>query len=78
MDNLLQTVAKLGGGVKSLAVEHSTAQFVTIVVVIVSAFRKNPKQNWVLYHLSVISAGKYITMWQSAMLKQTALCKSEK
>lgn len=53
-------------------------QFVMIVVVIVSAFRKNPKQNWVLYYLSVISAGKYITMWQNAMLKQTALRKSEK
>lgn len=63
---------------ESLAVEQSATQLITIVVVIVSAFRENPKQDWVLYYLSVISAGKYITMWQSAMVKQTALHKSEK
>lgn len=65
-------------GAESLAVQQSATQFITIIVVIVSAFRENPKQDWVLYYLSVISAGKYITTWQSAMPKQTALHKSEK
>ena len=61
-----------------LALEHSATQFIMIVLVIVSACRGNSKQNCVLYHLSMISAGKYITTWQCATLKQTALCKSEK
>ena len=61
-----------------LALEHSATQFIMIVLVIVSACRGNSKQDCVLYHLSMISAGKYITTWQCATLKRTALCKSEK
>lgn len=63
---------------ESLAMEPSATQLITIVVVIVCVFRENPKLVLVIYYLSVISAGKYITMWQGAMLKQTALRKSEK
>ena len=57
---------------------NSATQFIMIVLVIVYAFRGISKQDCVLYHLSMISTGKYITTRQCATLKQTALCKSEK
>lgn len=66
------------GGGRSLAHEQKATQFIMIIAVLVAAFRENPKQDWVSHDLSVISAGKYITMWQGTMRKHTALCKSEK